>query len=638
MLSDIKKKSTGWVGNAIIAVLSLLVCLGGMQYYFTSSNKEAVVVTVDGRDITKRSLDRVYQINKISLENGDDASPLTQNELALLKQDLLEILISNQLKLNYASANGMWVPTVVRDQYLYSQDVFKENNKFSVTKYQQIVNAVAGSESAYLSQINNDLLSQQLVIGITNTSFVLPAEIAAIARLVNEARDIKYVRLSPDDITQSAASEAEIKNYYSSHQENFIDEAEVKVEYVIIDNNKIHFAPNVAQIESFYQNNSNLFPNYKSLTYDVYTLTSSLGAVMSSQDVDEIADSTADIAKLRQLLASDNAKSAMLEQYVADHKQKIAIAYSGTIKALNIAKITNEEVKNRLVSMQPSDSTMYANDNALTLVQLKDVALIPYDKLSLKQQQSVLDSYTIKHKELKFAKIVEEITDLAYTEDNLINIAKVAGAKINTSNYFTRAKGSSLLAKNEDVRKMAFSDELIVDKLNSSMIKLDENKMTIFRVKDYHPARPQTLAEARPKIIQILAQDTIKTALNAKADKIIKGTMNKKSSSLDWTRLNNIARVGIINRFGMEVRDEVFQMPIGSVDKPSLTKTTLKNGDLVVIQVLSSSLPQKLKVTTSELESEYKNYWARWNLYGFENSLRAQAEVKYTAKSDSKQS
>jgi hypothetical protein len=114
--------------------------------------------------------------------------------------------------------------------------------------------------------------------------------------------------------------------------------------------------------------------------------------------------------------------------------------------------------------------------------------------------------------------------------------------------------------------------------------------------------------------------------------------MDKQSSSLDWTRLNNIARVGIINRFGMEVRDEVFQMPIGSVDKPSLTKTTLKNGDVVVIQVLSSSLPQKSKVTISELESEYKNYWARWNLYGFENSLRAQAEVKYTAKSDSKQS
>jgi peptidyl-prolyl cis-trans isomerase D len=627
MLSDIKKKSTGWVGNVIIALLALLVCLGGMQYYLTSSNQEAVVVTVDGHNITKRYLDKIYQINKVSLENGSDAAPLTQNELISLKQDLLEMLIDNQLKLNYASSNGMWVPTVIRDKYLYSQDIFKENDKFSVSKYQHIVNIVAGSEAAYLAQITNDLLEQQLVVGITNTAFVLPSEAKSIVQLINESRDVKYVRLSPDNLSNTAIKPSEITKYYNSHQEYFVDEAEVKVEYVILDNNNIakNLSPNADQIAGFYQSNSNLFPNHKSVTYDMYTLT-------SSNDLVNVES----IAKLQKLLENDNALATMLEQYISSHKQKIAISDSSTIKTLNIAEIANEEIKNRLMSMQPFDIALYENSGDLVLLQLKDVVLIPYNKLATNQQQLVLDSYIAKNTELKFTSLIEEITDLAYTEDNLTNIAKVAGAKINSSDYFTAARGDSLITKNETVRKMAFSDELIVDKMNSSAIKLDANKIVIFRVKNYLPATPQALVEASPEIIKILEKDTVKEALNLKADEIIKNTMNKQNTNIEWTTLNNIARVGIINRFGMEIRDDVFQMPIGSDAKPSLTKITLKNGDVVVIDVLSSSLPQKLKVTRSELEYQYANYWAKWNLYSFESGLRTEAEVKYTEKSDSK--
>ena len=619
MLSDIKKKSTGWIGSFIIAILALLVCLSGMQYYLTSNNKEPVVVTVDGHDITKRSLDKLYQINKVSLESGENAAPLTQSELVSLKQDLLEILIYNQLKLNYANENSMQVPAIIRDRYLYSQDMFKENNKFSASRYQQIVNAVAGSEVAYLYQINNDLLAQQLVVAITNTAFILPHEAKQIAKLANEARDIRYVKLSPDSAQSAEITSDEIKDYYNSHQADFIDNARVKVEYVVIDNNNIakKLAPTSAEIIDFYQGNAHLFPEYKSVSYNVYTL--------SGSEVN-----AADMTKLQNLVANDNTNATILNDYIASKQNKVII--SDNTVATNIAKIVDKEVKNRLLSMQPSDIAVYENDSDLILLQLKEAALIPYNKLEEEQQQVVKNSYIAKNTELQFAKLIEEVTDLAYTEDSLINIAKVSDSKINTSDYFTAVKGESAVTKNEDVRKMAFSDELIVDKLNSSVINLDANKVVILRVKDYLSARPKTLAEAKTKITKILKDSKVTAELNAEADKIIKDTLANKNNKLDWVTLNNVARVGIVSRFGMEIRDEVFQMPIGSKSKPSLKKTTLENGDVVVLQVLSHNFPKNLKVSESEIESEYARYWASWNLYGFENSLRAKAEVKYTNK------
>ena len=621
MLSDIKKKSTGWIGSFIIAILALLVCLSGMQYYLTSNNKEPVVVTVDGHDITKRSLDKLYQINKVSLESGENAAPLTQSELVSLKQDLLEILIYNQLKLNYANENSMQVPAIIRDRYLYSQDMFKENNKFSVSRYEQIINAVAGSEAAYLYQINNDLLAQQLVVAVTNTAFVLPNETKSIAKLINEARDIRYVKLSPDSAQSAEITSDEIKDYYSSHQADFIDDAKVKVDYVVIDNNNIakKLAPTTAEVTDFYQENSHLFPGYKNVTYNIYTLAGSDGEANAIE-----------LTKLQNLVANDNANSAMLGEYIASKKNKIAI--SDNTVATNIAKISDKEVKNRLASMQPSDLAVYENDSKLILLELKEAVLIPYNKLEGELKQAVKNSYIAKNTELKFAKLIEEVTDLAYTEDNLINIAKVADSKINTSDYFTAVKGESLVTKNEDVRKMAFSDDLIVDKLNSSVINLDANKVIIFRVKDYLSASPKTLAEAKTKITKILKDNKVAAELNAEADKIIKNTLANKNNKLDWVTLNNVARVGIVSRFGMEIRDEVFQMPIGSKSKPSLTKTTLENGDVVVMQVMSHDFPKNLKVSESEIESEYERYWASWNLYGFENSLRSKAEVKYTNK------
>lgn len=616
MLSDIKKKSTGWIGSFIIAVLALLVCLSGMQYYLTSSRKDAVVVTIDDHDITQGSLDRIYQVNKASFENGPNAAGLTQSELASLKHDLLEMLIDNQLKLNYAHKSGMQVPAVVRDMYVSSQEAFKEGDKFSVEKYAAIVSAVAGSEAAYLAQVDNELLAQQLVVGITSTAFVLPEEVKSIVDLVNQQRNIRYVKLSPDSVELEEIKKNEIESYYNSHKSDFIDEAKVKIDYVVIDNNNIakNISLDTKNIKEFYASSSHLFPGYKNVTYDVYKLMPGMHVL-----------SEAELTKLKALVAND--KVAELDEYIANNS-KLDVKYeSATVKA---SDISDRDTQGRLSAMQPSDVAVYQSNNSLVLLQLKESEALDYDNLSAKEKKDITSSYIAKNTELKFAKLIEEVTDLAYTEDDLSAIAKASGSKINTSNYFTQAKGDSLLTNNESVRKMAFSEDLLVGKLNSSVINLDANKVVVFRVKEHVASRAKKLAEATPKIKEILKKKRIYEELNKEADGIIKNAVAKKNDGLDWISLNNIARTGIVNRFAMEIRDDVFQTPISSADKPSLKKVTLENGNVVVFQVLSSTSPLELKVKEADLKSDYKDYWARWNLYAFENNLRAQAEIKYS--------
>ena len=105
------------------------------------------------------------------------------------------------------------------------------------------------------------------------------------------------------------------------------------------------------------------------------------------------------------------------------------------------------------------------------------------------------------------------------------------------SSWFSREAGDGV-ATSQAFRNAAFSDDVILDGLNSEVIEIDVDTMTVMRKSDYRDSTLRPLADVKSQILEDLSARTAFQALEDIGKRFVEELNNNKIQWSDWIATN----------------------------------------------------------------------------------------------------
>ena len=156
------------------------------------------------------------QKQQILEQNPEIDMSLLSDEI--LRPAALERLIRREVLVQMANENKFSMSEDKINAEILKIDGFQTDGQFDQDRYKFVLQNQGYTHGSFKQMLNNDLIVQQLIAGISNTSFVTEFENQALASVSEQKRNYYYL-IIPAESSKSmvSVSDQEILNFY---QEN----------------------------------------------------------------------------------------------------------------------------------------------------------------------------------------------------------------------------------------------------------------------------------------------------------------------------------------------------------------------------------------------------------------------------------
>lgn len=253
MLQTIHQKIQGWFATAIISLIVVTFALFGIQSYLNRNTSNSAVAKVNGSEITNSQLQNVYQILRQSAHHFDQKQ---------LREQALQQLIQATILAQAAIQEGYHISPIQVDALIMQLPAFQENGRFSMERFQRILQTLRYSQAQFLTDFQNNLLVNQAQIGVTQSAFALTSEAEQMLELLAQQRDILYTLISAASLqSQTSITPEMINAYYQQHQDQFKTPEKVSIEYLELNVNQLAKKVQItdADIQQYYQDNQGAY-------------------------------------------------------------------------------------------------------------------------------------------------------------------------------------------------------------------------------------------------------------------------------------------------------------------------------------------------------------------------------------------
>ena len=223
MLTSIRKLTTSFLAKILIGIIILPFLFWGMGDVFRTGSQN-ILVTIDSEKVTAQSF--VQYVNRLNLNE--------QQKSRLAKTDLLDQILSKYISKKIIALEiinqGINLNNQSLKEIIKSDETFKENDKFSRTKYEKFLLESGISAPVFEQNIAEQEKKRQLLTflseGINLPEFLIEQEHAS----ENQLKTIQYLQL--DNLYKNyLISEEEIKKIYNSNKKLFMQDFK-KINYV----------------------------------------------------------------------------------------------------------------------------------------------------------------------------------------------------------------------------------------------------------------------------------------------------------------------------------------------------------------------------------------------------------------------
>lgn len=234
MLQKIHENVKGWVASIIIGLLCFTFVLWGIQFYVEGDHRGGkVIARVDGEKITEPQVLMLFrQLQRSVSANGT----LLNDEInTQLKQLALQNLVAETALSRAAKKSGFLVTEDQAEQIIRQMPDFQQNGKFSTKKFRQFLYGAQLTQSAFLRQLQKNMLINQVQGGIEQSDFVLPEELTNSYYLTHQQRSFSYLVVPAGHVKKVASiTSKQINTYYDNHKEQFRVPDKVSIAYLIM--------------------------------------------------------------------------------------------------------------------------------------------------------------------------------------------------------------------------------------------------------------------------------------------------------------------------------------------------------------------------------------------------------------------
>ncbi|WP_278412770.1 SurA N-terminal domain-containing protein [Stutzerimonas kunmingensis] len=617
MLQNIRDNSQGWIAKTIIGIIVMLLALTGFEAIFNAASNNQNAAEVNGEEISRYDLDQAMNMQRRQLAQqlgqDFDASLLDDR---LLRDSALGSLIDRMLLLQSAKNANFAFSSEALDQLILQTPEFQVDGAFSAARFDQVIQQMGYSRLQFRQLLEQEMLIGQLRAGISGTGFVTDQQVDNFARLERQTRDFATLTL-PAQQEAIEVGDEQIKEYYEANADRFRTPEQVIVEYVELKKESFFDQVEVSdeELQELYQKQIANLAEQRRAAHILIETGGELSDDEAKAKIDEIAtrvkngDDFAAVAKEASQdpgSANEGGDLGFAGPGVYDP------AFEDALYALNEGEVS-----------APVKSEFGWHIIKLLGVQSPEVPAFE----SLKPQ--LVRELKAQQVEQRFVETSKQLEDSAFEASDLAQPAQELGLMVQTTEAFGRDGGEGITA-NRQVIQAAFSDEVLVDGANSSVIELDPDTSIALRVKEHLKPAAIPLADVREDIVQQLQRSLAAEAARAKGEQLLADLRKgQQPDDAQWQAVEAATR----SQEGVApaLLQAVFRMPRPEQqDKPSYSGVALSNGDYAVVRLNGVNEPEA--ALTDEEKLNYRRFLAsrvgQQDFAAFRQKLQAEAEIE----------
>ena len=478
MLQNIRDNSQGWIAKTIIGLMVVLMALFGVDQIFQSVSNSQDAAEVNGEVISLNQLAQAADMQRRQLqqqlgENFDDS--LIDDKL--LREAALKGLVDRKLLLQGAATADFALSDLALDQMILQEAQFQVDGKFNADRFDMVIRQMGYTRQQFRQMLREEMLIMQLRAGMAGSSFVTDAEVKEFVRLEKQTRDFATLTLK-SDASGIEVSDADIQTYYDEHAVEFLSPEQVQLEYVELKKSAFFDQVEITddELQSQYQKEISGLAEQRQAAHILI----------------EVDDKTSDdqakqkLELVQQRLSKGEDFAALAKEFSMDPGS----AKSGGDLGFAGPGVYDPDFEQALYALKQGETSAPVRSSygwhLIKLLAVQGADVPSFESL----REKLTKDLQAEKVEQRFVEVSKELEDSSFESADLAQPAQELGLEIKVTELFGRAGGNDL-ASNRQVLQAAFSEELLDNGANSSIIELDPDTAVVVRVKVHN--KPEQL-------------------------------------------------------------------------------------------------------------------------------------------------
>jgi peptidyl-prolyl cis-trans isomerase D len=615
----------GWFGKVLLVLFLAPFAVVGIEGYFSGGQKADVAKTVNGQDISKKELETVTKGYTDQLL----ANPAIHGDESLLNKEFiankaLDYLISQSLLRQQADKLGVTLSDAQIEQKIAQIPAFQENGKFSNTLYANYLRSQGLTSQAFIQNIRQDFALSILSSTISDNALISKLDIQQIANLQSEQRELFLSSVKLDDYKANVkVTNQEITDYYNKHQNKFKQVASVDVDYVVLSPATLT-QPNAAVTDAELQQAYTQFvEKYKqSLKRDVKHI-----LITTDSRTPEQAATLANEVYAKIQAGTSFAQAAA--QYSEDPDSK---AKGGALAAYAPGAFGDDFDKAVNSTSNGQVSKPVKTQFGYHLIEVNT----PVDSVpSFESKKAELTAEVLKNKSANyFSDTVNSLNEQVVNSDALDVVSQaVKTVQVQSANNVNLTTTNPVLADPAVKSKLFNEDVKSGNTTASSNIQTANGDVVWVKVRKYHPAGVQPLAQATASVKAQLIEQKAFDAAHAKLNAMIADFKKLPAQEVTAKYQSNFVHAGTFTRskgLKREIERVAFSQPVPKAGMWSVSTAKLPN-ELVVVAVANVKKVDTAQMDPAEVQQltqMYQKFRGEQLLDDYSRYLKAQAKIK----------
>jgi peptidyl-prolyl cis-trans isomerase D len=495
-----------------------------------------------------------------------------------LQPRALDSLIQRALLLQKSTELKLVASDAQIAKSITSVAAFQLNGMFSPDAYKSVLANAGYTPERFRRAQAEDIVLTQLQTAVNQTEFTTPLELSAIANLIAEERDVRYMMIpdkdlvSDDDLSMDA-----LQQYYRDNEAAFFNPEQVVVDYILLEGSDFEVSVDEALVKEQYE------------------------AVKDEYEVSEQARVSHIL-----LIQADDEPDAAYAQRIADAAERLGRGEDFADLAADIsddlgsASLGGElgftdgtafpdQMESAIADLvAPGEiSPAVQTDAGTHFIRLEErIAGDAVDYESVREElRASIEAAEVERTVLL---AVEELRDLAFNAADLNGPAEALDARVLQSEPFSLDEGVGLFA-DERLRELAFSDDVKEAGNNSEVLELSGQRFVVVKVREVRVPQVAPFGEVRKVVRAGLKADLESAALakvTADAEAMLAAgePLEAVANALELEWRVELASTRLASQLPRTVLDAAFTMPQGQAN--ALRRVALPGEGYALVQLV----------------------------------------------------
>ena len=466
MLESFRSNMKG-VALGITILIAVVFIFSGTGTVFLANSSNGAVASVGETEISEFDLLRSIsnQKQQILEQNPDLDTSLISDDM--LRPAALERLIRREVLVQTAQKNGLSMSESSINSEILNVEGFKTDGKFDQDRYKFVLQNQGYTHASFKQMLNNDLVVQQLISGVSETAFVTEFENQSLASVSEQSRTYYYLTIPVSKYSlEVSVSDNEISDFYQNNPNDFMTEEQLKIDYIELKPEML--ADKNAISEEMVQT------RFEAELADLdLTESRRVSHILITENNDTLIDE----------INAKIAANASFESLVSEYSEDFGSASVGGDLGFTSGETFPDSFEDAVMELNIGEvSGPVQTESGIHFIKLTEIQKDEY--VYEDEKARIMDDLANEAVSEIFVEKLEILRELSFNAESLSEVAEDAGLLVKTTDYFPRSGGKGV-ASNNVVINAAFSDDVLVEGYASEVLELGDDYFIVIKLNEF---------------------------------------------------------------------------------------------------------------------------------------------------------